>query len=164
MNDLISMERTAALMKKLMAAVDSGELPEPRHLTEGEALSSRTPFNRRDQLVSRRAIKRVTTSVLAIQALEPGPEARRYLTDYELRRWRELIRAPRAWLLPPPGSQVEIVIKDGRGFLCHEGVVLSRSVRRIDITSPTAGDWYVPHESPVPVKASGVVGYSWRPL
>lgn len=164
MSDIIGMERTIALMRKLMAAVDSGEPPEPRHLTEGEALSNRTPFNRRDQLVSRRAVKRVTTSVLAIQALEPGPDAHRYLSGDELRRWRELIRAPRAWLLPPPGAQVEIVIKDGRGFLCHEGVVLSRSERRIDIASPTAGDWYVPHESPVPVRASGVVGYSWRPL
>jgi len=167
MNDLISMERTASLMAKIMAAVDMGELPEPRHLTEGEEVSDRTAFNRRDMLVTRRAVMRVTTAVLAIQAMEPGPDAHRYLTGAQVQRWRDLIQAPRAWLLPPAGSQVEIVIKDDeRGLLCHEGFVLRRTERRIDITSPTAGDWYVPHESPVPVSAqnSGVVGYSWRPL
>lgn len=164
MNDVISMERTVALMAKLMMAVDRGELPEPRHLIEGEDVCNRTPFNRRETLVARQAVRRVTTSVIAIQALEPGRNAARYISGEQLQRWRELIRAPRAWKLPPAGSQVEVVVKSERGFLHHEGIVLVRSVRRIDIRTATAGDWYVPHESPVPVQASGAVGYSWRPL
>lgn len=164
MNDFISLERTVALMAKLMAAVDRGELPDPWHLVEGELLSSRTPFNRREVLVARRAIRRVTTSVIAIQALEPGPDAARYITGEQLQRWRELIRAPRAWKLPPAGSRVEVVVQGEGGFVHHEGTVLVRSGRRIDIRTPTAGDWYVPHQSPVPVQASGAVGYSWRPL
>lgn len=167
MNDLIEKARTTLLLEKLMAAVERGELPEPRHLTDGEDLSSRTPFNRRDTLVARRAVVRVTTSVLAIQALAPGPEAHRYLTGRQLQQWRHLIQAPRAWLLPPPGSSVEVVVGcEGAGFIHHEGVVLSRTERRITVSSPTGGDWYIPHHSPVPVSArdSGVVGYSWRPL
>lgn len=164
MNAAISFTRTTDLMMKLMVAVDQGELPEPRHLTQGEQCSNRTPFNRRDTLVERRAIRRVTTSVLAIQALEPGPDAHRYLTEKQLRRWRELIRAPRAWLLPPPGSPVEVVVRSERGFVHHEGYVTARSVRRAVISTPTAGEWTIPHGSPVPVQASGAVGYSWRPL
>lgn len=165
--DIIEKERTKALLGKLMVAVERGELPEPHHLTEGEGLSDRTAFNRRDMLVRCGAAMRVTSAVIKIQALMPGPLAHRYLTGEQLQCWRELLRAPRAWLLPPPGSLVEVVVRlDGGGFIHHEGVVRSRTERRIDITSPTAGDWYVPHESPVPVSArdSGVVGHSWRPL
>lgn len=164
MNAAITYTRTADLLMKLMAAVDVGELPEPRHLTQGERCSNRTPFNRRDALVERRAVRRVTTSVLAIQALEPGPDAPRYLTGESLQRWRELIRAPRAWLLPPAGSQVEVVVRGEQGLVHHEGYVLARSIRRVVISTATAGEWTIPHGSPVPVQASGAVGYSWRPL
>ena len=164
MNDVIPVERTVALMAKLMAAVDLGELPEPRHLTQGEQLSNKAPLYRRDVLIERRAVRRVTTSVLAIQALEPGPDAARYITGEQLRRWRELIRSPRVWILPPAGSPVEVVVRGKQGLVHHEGHVLARSVRRAVILTETAGEWTIPHGSPVPVQASGAVGYSWRPM